>query len=126
MLNSMHFSKIRRWTKLGPPFFNSSAAVESAPAALLFFRYISAPSISSQPGKSMSFHFISLFILFPSSLKATGRVGYSDSVPSSKCSSKCSFHLASTVFLLVNSSPFLARHITTCGSNGRLTSLRRL
>jgi hypothetical protein len=104
-------------TRLGPPFFNSSAAIESAPAALLFFRYFSAPSISSRLGKSMS---------TSSSLKSTGRVGYSNSEPSFKCSSKCSFHIASTWFLLVNSSPFLARYTATCGSNGRLTSFRRV
>jgi hypothetical protein len=104
-------------TRLGPTFFISSAAIESAPAALLFFRYFSAPSFSSRLGKSMS---------TPSSLKSNGSVGYSNSEPSFKCSSKCSFHLASTWFLLVKSSPFLARHIATCGSNGRLTSFRRL
>jgi hypothetical protein len=86
-------------TRLCPPFFNSLAAIESAPAALLFFRYYSALSISARLGKSMS---------TPSSLKWTGRGGCSDSEPSFKCSSKCSFHLASTWFLLVNSSPFLA------------------
>jgi hypothetical protein len=68
-------------TRLGPPFFNSSAAIESAPTTLLFFRYFSAPSISSMLGKSMS---------TPSSLKSTGRVGWSDLEPSFKCSSKCS------------------------------------
>jgi hypothetical protein len=77
-------------TRLGSPFFNSSAAIESAPAALLFFSYFSAHSISSRHGKSIS---------TPSSLKSTGRVGCSDSEPSFKCSSKCSFHLASTWFL---------------------------
>jgi hypothetical protein len=35
-------------------------------------------------------------------------------------------HPANAWFLLVNSSPFLARLIATCGSNGRLTSLKRL
>jgi hypothetical protein len=30
-------------TRLGRPFFNSSAAIEFAPAAWLFFRYFSAP-----------------------------------------------------------------------------------
>jgi hypothetical protein len=52
-------------TRLGPSFFNSSAAIEFAPAALLFFRYFSAPYISSRLGKSMS---------TPSSLKSTRRV----------------------------------------------------
>jgi hypothetical protein len=93
--------------RLGPPFFNSSAAIESAPAALLIFMYFSAPSISSRLGKSMS---------TPSSLKSTGRVGCYDSEPSFKYS----FHLASTWFLLVSSSPFLARHIAICGSDGRV------
>jgi hypothetical protein len=54
-------------TRLGPPFFNRSAAIESAPAALLFFRYFSASSISSRLGKSMS---------TLSSFKSTGRVGW--------------------------------------------------
>jgi hypothetical protein len=71
-------------TRLGPSFFNSSTAIVTAPVASLFFRYFSAPSISSRLGKSMS---------TPSSLKSTGRVGCSDSEPSFKCSSKCSFHL---------------------------------
>jgi hypothetical protein len=53
----------------------------------LFFRYFSAPSISSRLAKSNS---------TPSSLKSTQGVGYSDSEPLFKCSSKCSFHLAST------------------------------
>jgi hypothetical protein len=99
------------FTRLGPPFFNSSAAIESTLAALLFYRYFSAPSISSRLGKSMS---------TPSSLKSTGRVGCFNLEPTFKCS----FHLASTWFLLVNSSPFLARHIATCGLNGRLTSYK--
>jgi hypothetical protein len=55
-------------TRLGPPFFNSAAAIESTPAALLFFRCFSAPFIDSWLGKSMS---------TPSSLKSTGRVGCS-------------------------------------------------
>jgi hypothetical protein len=63
---------------------------------------ISAPSISLRLGKSMS---------TPSSLKLTGLDGCSYSEPTYKCSPKCSFHLVSTWFLLVNSSPFLARHI---------------
>jgi hypothetical protein len=104
-------------TRLGPPFFNSSAAVESTSAALLFLRYFSAPSIYSRLGKSMS---------FLSSLKSTGRIVCSDSEPLFKFFSKWSSHLASTWFLLVNSSPFLAQHIATCGSNSRLTSFRRL
>jgi hypothetical protein len=56
------------------------------------FRYFSAPSISSRLGKPMS---------TTSSLKSTIRVGCSNSEPSYKCSSKCSFYLASTWFLLV-------------------------
>jgi hypothetical protein len=55
-------------TRLGPPFLNSSAAIESTPAALLFVRYFSVLSISLGLGKSMS---------TPSSLKSTGRVGCS-------------------------------------------------
>jgi hypothetical protein len=65
-------------TRLGPPFFNSSPAIESAPAALLFNRCFSAPSISSRLGKSMS---------TPSSLNSTGRVGCYNSEPLFKCSS---------------------------------------
>jgi hypothetical protein len=99
------------------PICSLEFAIEFEPAALLFFRYFTAPFIFSRLSKSMS---------TPSSLKSTGRVGCSDSEPSFKCSSKCSFHLASTWFLLVNSSPFLARHITTCGLNGCLTSFRGL
>jgi hypothetical protein len=84
-------------TRFGSLVFNSLDSIESTPAALLFFRYFSVPYISSRLGKSMS---------TPSSVKSTGRVGCSNSEPSFKCSSKCSFHLASTWFLLDNSSQF--------------------
>jgi hypothetical protein len=84
----------------------SSFTVVSRPAGSLH--------VMARLGKSMS---------TSSSLKSTERVGCSDSESSFKCSSKCSFHLASTWFLLVNSSSFLARHIATCDSNERLTSL---
>jgi hypothetical protein len=98
-------------TRLGPPF--STARPRYNPHRLpCCSRYFSALSFSSSFGISMSTQ---------SSLKSTGCGGCSFT-----CSSKCSFHLASTWFLLVNSSPFLARHIATCGSNGRRTSYRRL
>jgi hypothetical protein len=54
--------------RLGPPFFNILAAIESVPAALLFFRHFSDPSISSRLSKKMS---------TPSFYKSTGRVGCS-------------------------------------------------
>jgi hypothetical protein len=84
---------------------------------LVVFQVFQCPSFSLRLGKSMS---------TPSSLESTGCVSCSNSELSFKCSTKCSFHLASTWFMSVNSSPYLARHIATCGSNGRLTSFRRL
>jgi hypothetical protein len=41
-------------TNWGSQFSSSSAAIESAPAALLFFRYFGALSITSRLGKSIS------------------------------------------------------------------------
>jgi hypothetical protein len=102
-------------TRLGPPFCNSRDRIRTG--CFVVFEVFQRPSISSWLGKSMS---------TPSSLKSIGRVGCIDSEPSFKCSSKCSFHYASTWFLLVKSSPFLARDIAICGLNGRLTLFWRL
>jgi hypothetical protein len=80
-----------------PPFFSSSAAIESARAALLFFRYSSKLSIFSQLSKSIS---------VPSSLRSAGWSRSSPPPPrrvaltSFKTRSSLSIGLAYICFLL--------------------------
>jgi hypothetical protein len=45
------------FTRLGPPFFNSSAAIEFAPAALLFLRYFSAPIFLRGSANQFQLHY---------------------------------------------------------------------
>jgi hypothetical protein len=88
-------------TRLGPPFFNSSSAIESAPAAL-FFRYFRDASISSWLGKSMTTPSSPIDVLVAPIRNPRSIVLQN----------------------VLTSSPFLGR--LTCGLNGRLTSFRRL
>jgi hypothetical protein len=86
-------------------------------SAARLFRYFSALSISSGLCKLIS---------TPSSLRSTWSGGWSRSSPSFKYYSKCSFHFNSTWSFFVSSSAFLARHMSTCASNGLFTSFGRL
>jgi hypothetical protein len=103
-------------TRLGPPFFNSSAAIESAPAALWFFRYFSAISyfLTARQINVNSITSQTDWTCWLLRFGAFVQVFF-------KMFFRYHKHL-----VLVKSSPLLARHIATCGSNGRLTSFKCL
>jgi hypothetical protein len=102
-------------TRLNPPFFNISAAVESAPCC---FSGITGPFLfpHDSANQCQLHHLSNRLDVLVAPIRSLR----------SSVLQNVFFDLASTWFLLVNSSPFLARHIATCGSNGRRTLFRRM